>query len=130
LKKGFTLIEILIAISILAIVLSMIYTVKVSFTKTTDRLKIKAEEDLQITNLLKILNEGKIIKNGKDIVVLYNTKRYLFKKDKIFKESKLYLTDVKITILEEKKNYLKILLDFKKINLTINILRKGVLYEK
>lgn len=129
-KKGFTLIEILIAISLLAIVFSIFYTVKVSFTKTTDRLKIKAEEDLQITNLLKMLNEGKIIKNGKNIVVLYNTKSYLFKGNKIFKEGKLYLTGIKMTILEKKKNYFKLLLDFKKINLKINILRKGVLYEK
>ena len=129
-KKGFTLIEILIAISLLGIVFSIFYTVKVSFTKTTDRLKIKAEEDLQITNLLKMLNEGKIIKNGENISVLYNKKRYLFKGNKVFKEGKLYLTGIKMIILEEKKNYFKILLDFKKINLKINILRKGVLYEK
>ncbi len=129
-KKGFTLIEILIAISLLAIIFSIFYTVKVSFTKTTDRLKIKAEEDLQITNLLKMLNEGKIIKNGENILVLYNTKSYLFKGNKIFKEGKLYLTGIKMTILEKKKNYFKLLLDFKKINLKINILRKGVLYEK
>ena len=129
-KKGFTLIELMITISLLFLVLSVLFGIESSLKKSSKTIDNFSENSYKISKILRLLNNARIQRNDDRIIFIYNGKKYLYQNGKIISSGKTLFMGVNLHLKIIDKNLYKIILEIKKIKFKINIIKKGEIYDE
>ena len=120
----------MVTVSLLLLVLGMVFGIYSSLKSSEKNLEKNSFDLIEISKLLKILNNSTVYVNDNNLIFHYKNKKYKYIPHRLILNNKPRFENVYIKINPLKRNLYEIKLEIKKIKFKINIIKKGEIYDK